>query len=545
MTGVLPRLIWLLVDGLPYWIVERHADALPRLGALMHAGRVRPLTPLWPNCQTPPSLQTLWSGVEVPAQGLTGYDVPMPDGAGPLDYGNGFATYPRDVSMVWDRYADAGKRVRLCGIPFVQAARMGEGLASAIRIFTSMTVYPFVLPADTHHVLSDSGLSLSWTAISVGASLRVSDGSATRFVGTLRREDGWSEVEIGVAADGRPLALRAALFPVGGELRLVCPGFHPIMFEGTDHPLERTRVVGGRKGTPGGIEKLYRDGRLGRSLTDGGDGSAEEILLSGLEDLHGLLIGDMMRTLAIGDADLVVGYTHVVDLLLHEILALHEAEGEDGSRLRAAADELCRRLLMRIDADIARIADFHGGDARILINSDHGMAPVHHVVHPNVLFQELGLLTVTAEGAIDPLASAVFYHPADNGALAVHEERLRACGFDAGRLADIVRSRFADAGLDGGDIIDAGFEDRRLGFSLSLYLQPPRGCRGKATLGQPFVIASKKSGDHTVFQPDDRLCGIAIDAGRPFLSGGAVPLRLIELVPAATSVTEQADGSRS
>ena len=76
---MLPRLVWFLVDGLPHELVRAYSNARPdsKLADMHAQQRTAPLTPLTPNCQTPPSLFTIWSGRGPQEHELLGYDVPV------------------------------------------------------------------------------------------------------------------------------------------------------------------------------------------------------------------------------------------------------------------------------------------------------------------------------------------------------------------------------------------------------------------------------------------------------------------------------------
>jgi predicted AlkP superfamily phosphohydrolase/phosphomutase len=70
-------LLWIVWDGASCDVVNELLDQgdLPALRSLS-AGVVVPLAPLSPNCQTPPSLASLYTGVAIAEHGVTGFRMP-------------------------------------------------------------------------------------------------------------------------------------------------------------------------------------------------------------------------------------------------------------------------------------------------------------------------------------------------------------------------------------------------------------------------------------------------------------------------------------
>ncbi len=70
--------LWVIWDGASFDVVEQLLGSgdLPVLAALT-GGRVLPLEPLSPNCQTSPSLASLFTGESVVEHGVTGFRTPV------------------------------------------------------------------------------------------------------------------------------------------------------------------------------------------------------------------------------------------------------------------------------------------------------------------------------------------------------------------------------------------------------------------------------------------------------------------------------------
>lgn len=91
---------------------------------------------------------------------------------------------------------------------------------------------------------------------------------------------------------------------------------------------------------------------------------------------------------------------HQPGLLLIHLVDLDDTQHHYGPRSAAAAS-----TLTRIDAHIGEIlaavqqAGF-ADDTDVFIVSDHGFAPVHRLIHPNILLVKAGLLTADTQGNI-------------------------------------------------------------------------------------------------------------------------------------------------
>ena len=108
------------------------------------------------------------------------------------------------------------------------------------------------------------------------------------------------------------------------------------------------------------------------------------------------------------DWDLLLGYVPVIDEAGHTLSLLdprqpgfspERSETFAKARLSAwqAVDRELARLLSEVDL----------GETRVVVVSDHGMAPVHTQLDPNLLLLGKGYLTADAQGKILPAKSAV------------------------------------------------------------------------------------------------------------------------------------------
>src|SRR5687768_12321598 len=72
---------WLVWDAAAHWIVDRldHEGSLAAVRRLRSAGVRAAARPPSPNCQTPSSLATLFTGTSSAEHGVTGFNVPGGD----------------------------------------------------------------------------------------------------------------------------------------------------------------------------------------------------------------------------------------------------------------------------------------------------------------------------------------------------------------------------------------------------------------------------------------------------------------------------------
>ncbi|NVM93024.1 hypothetical protein FHT32_006717 [Variovorax sp. SG517] len=521
-------LLWLLVDGLSHTLWQQLAPMLP-----LRVDCALPLEPLAPNCQTPPSLFSIWSGLDASAHGLTGYEIPDAGAADPLAVADAFSRWPRATQMVWDRWAAAGGRVRTSAVPFVQPQRLAGALLSHTEVYARLVSPPAVLAP---------GEVLSVPALQLHCPLSVSSDDAAIVVhgvptgGDLRVPFGGTchvalspALPVALAGDtNRAVAVHAQR--VEGQPRLCFLGFQPVFVHGRDAALRRL-ALRHRACSVGNPAKLHASGALGRHVDQGGDGSAELLLLDLLEVMHRSFLDDILWNLRAGGAEVAVAYYPVIDLLSHQLLRhLDPAAAAPQPALASAIRARMARWLFEL---------FDGCQAllppgwRFIAHSDHGMQPLSHDLAPNRCFASQGWLATQDDGRIDTQRSMMFYHPAENGWLALHPQRMAAAGVTTPALLDALNDALPP-GLSGAfRLIEGPVLDLGDGWTSPWYLQPPTAARLLKSPHLPFAAASRKGGDHTCWSDAPWLKGVFLE---PTLQPGApawqAPLTLIQLAPA-------------
>lgn len=143
------RVVWLIVDGVTHWIVERMwgEDRLPHLRALASAGAFRATCPVGPNCETPVQLATLFTGHASRDHGVLGYHMALDDD--PFRTRSGFVPAGLACAPVWRDALDRGDTVALTHVAFAEAARDGahENCALFVEGYGRARGNTFVAPA--------------------------------------------------------------------------------------------------------------------------------------------------------------------------------------------------------------------------------------------------------------------------------------------------------------------------------------------------------------------------------------------------------------
>jgi len=454
------RLLWFLVDGLPFKLVEDFAGKthLPNLRGALANGKIWPLSNARPNCQTPPSLTALWSGTGPAEIGMIGYDLPdLPDD--PTGFHPAFENYPKDLDWIWNAYADASEGIRLCHIPFVDPARLGSSLQSYSYGFVPPLSVPTVEELDHSQARKHS--------------IRTQDGRLIAL-----NEGEWAPKMCGKAATELEQAM-------------------------SRWPL-RAQSFG----------KAYRTGLLGPPMSNGGDGTAERLLAESIFGLSKRYYEEFLFCVRRQDARLVIGYQPAIDLLLHELVGyLDEANLHHSPARRAVASDLVSRALKTLDAFLGQFQKACGTSDRALICSDHGMGSIDRILRPNVALHELGFLQRSDGDEIDPDLSVCFFHPSESGFLCFNARQMEARHISTEEILVRLGERiFAACGVRA-EFVQHHWKDASELWDVSWFLRPPKRYQAKANVSGDLIISAVKTGDHAVTGFDPMLLGTLIEVG--------------------------------
>ncbi len=544
----LPPLFWLLIDGLSYALCEKFLPApeLPTLTRLFQSDKVKPLDPLYPNCQTPPSLFSIWSGCPTQQHQITGYDVPLFEEGDLLGYRLGFEHWPTDLSLVWEYYASNHQAVRLCAVPFVNPDTLGDALLSSTQVFTTPLLEPFVVALGVTVPIPQLQASLSCQQLGDRQfSIRLTVPNQ-QYETRLTSVNVWQPFTIPL----RQLcpqkyqtggATYVGVFQTGATWQFSCLGLRLINVAGQDDDAYRSAFDTTPYAT-NGLCQQYRSGQLGPKLTEQGSGEAEMRLLSSLQKVHESFCRDILWAISSPSyrQDLTVAYYPVVDLPQHEILALFQQAAYISNQhpFRQITDLLFLEVLSWVDALLAQVTASRASHHRIIINSDHGMLPVMVTIFPNVYFHKQGWLVLDKQARIDPERSLCYYHPAENGLLVFNRQVMVSQGIGPEDVGLALLAHLSEHGFAGAEVLDTASnqvpdQDIKAGdatdfsarYITRYYLCPPKFARAKASCEGPFLRSSAKLGDHSVYCDDPWLKGIVIDAGQPWLSQGDTPAK--------------------
>lgn len=294
---------------------------------------------------------------------------------------------------------------------------------------------------------------------------------------------------------------------------------------------------------PNSAAWTYERGELGRTLAQGGDGSAEERYLETLAltlRQFGRL-SDFARTRTAWH--LLVAYVPLPDDFFHVWLGLLDASlASHDARLAARLQPYFERALGLLDDYLGALSAALPGDAYLAVAADHGQTGADHVLRANVALREAGLLTVGADGQIDPTRTrAALFRDAG---FVVINRTARAQGLVAPEAEDDVvrRVRAALLGVRAPDgqrpVLDV--LDRRQGgefgagppYGGDLYLSLAPGYLASGALDGPLCERIAPRGHHQLDQTRPGLPSALVIHGPGIAGGGDLGLvRAIDVAP--------------
>ena len=493
MTGQ-GRLGWYLVDGLPYWLVDKllrlHRERFPALSRCFAENRIGAFQPLRPNCQTPASLAALFSGSNSAETWLSGFDQPDFSDPAMVRSKRAFGGLCGDVRLIWDWAAEAGMKVSLAHLPYVDRARLGSALASYAYGFGPAVVAPAVFDCQEATALFGRD-QLAAIAGDCWGSLWV-----------------YRPAERGQPDDRvRGLAKRCV---IGGAEKLLFLGAWRVERSGLGHQSPGDPFMAT------GLQHWYRRGDLGPTLQQGGDGRAEALFVETLRLMAASFAEEWLSRFAAAPSGLVMTYQPALDLALHELAGY---AAPDCTHWTSEREAIVLPLLGDLVADVDRtmqqtMALMQPCD-RMILTSDHGMTPVDLIVRPNVALAQDGLLALDGDGRIDPAASLCFYHPAENGLLCLNRNLVAERGTSeqsvvAELAATLDRASGRDATIQSWPALEA-VSGAPPWMSARYFLSGGRFVQVKADLAGPVASPSLKTGEHIATRDDMELAGTVID----------------------------------
>jgi predicted AlkP superfamily phosphohydrolase/phosphomutase len=415
-------LLWVVWDGASFDVVRRLMEAgeLPTL-ARVSGDRVIPLAPLVPNCQTPPSLATLFTGGSIAEHGVSGFRVPTySPGASFVDSRSGFERSLVRRPLLWDELAATGMRPGLCHVPWTSQA---GGDTVVIHAYEHELARPGLVELAGGIALDLGGGRVVVRELEGGRYEARSEATGSRVCVTGSPDLDFCPDPLRL---GPGLATRLAVLSTPRGDLLIHSGLWELQTQPADLRQALDAAVGAFVGKT--LGDAYHAGQLGQRGTEGG-GSAEEALLRSARLQLECFTRCFEVLLGSGLPDgLVVCYLPTLDELQHELFRWH---GDGSTRWEAL-----RRGYRLADEHLARLLARLAPGARVVVSSDHGAAVLRRLYHPNQTLARAGLLRFDDRGLIDVSSSRVAYHPAGNGSVHVNGvERAHGIVAEASRPA--------------------------------------------------------------------------------------------------------------
>lgn len=446
------RVVLVSWDGAANWVIERlrSEGKLPNVERMARSGvHAAYCVPAFPS-KTACGHAAIWTGAYGDVNGVTGNAVPLLPRSEHtlLESISGFNSAALRAEPIWITAAKSGKRVvvlsatqsyppapyvatlKAAGVPadrFVSFSGFESPVASAKMIdaggfrpaegWTGLPAYrgtprelQFTVGEDTFYALayddpSDSAEGLDTLLIRQG-SKEEKRAKASCILkpweagSDLRRYSVPFRVRSG-ALSGNTYFRLFALSPDGSRMALYQRAAAAL--RGTASAEETEKYVaayGGFHDVP--FFDLYRSGKMGRPLWEGGDGTAEKRLV----ELAQLDCEFLKRSVRYAwkhwKPDLLLHYTPVSDSAGHTWMGAldPEAPGHNPA-LAARIWPYYTQILQMQDSWLGDILDVAGKDAAVCLVSDHGMEGVRREFSPNAVLEKAGLLFRTPAGQID------------------------------------------------------------------------------------------------------------------------------------------------
>jgi len=512
---------WVVWDGAAPWIAERlcRTGALPALSALRKAGVTASARVPSPNCQTPPSLATLFTGRWPAEHGVTGFTIPSAAEGGRVDdHASAFTPGVCRAPLVWEQVAEYGARSALVHAPWVLSAAgtVEAHIDGAVEAYSRRIARADALPLRTR-------CRAAWRVgpyeLAIASQENVVVSAGTQQV-QLIPDGNWRPLRLGDSSGVWLRAMSSArdrlLLRTGAWTRRVA-GSNARLVDA----FSRTPVFNGE-----GLGAMYRGGAFGARMAEGGDGSAEQVFLSSVECAARGFATCADAALASHSADLVVIYLPMTDDLGHELAGW--CDEISGAYRADIAPQLWRCLARgwgwadRVLARVMRRAERHDS---VILSADHGMVGMTHLVHLNRALVDAGLARIDGAGRLDAADSAAVYHPANNGSLWINHERLAGGWAGLGDVASV--QQLALAALSA--IIDPATGRPVVAGYLGADGRPLPACDSESPVyvvladdyqpsaelppGEAVVRRARKTGAHVVNTGSDRLHATLAAAG--------------------------------
>ena len=431
---------------------------LPNLAKLLETGAVADaVVPVFPS-KTAPGFAALITGAPPRITGISGNRVPRAprDQFTILESWVGFGEAPLRAETIWAAAARAGKKAVVSHIPTFA----GELSNEAVR-FSG-----YELIAGRDGIVTKNSFTASqepWrnspASEAVPIELAFTIGRS-KFFGLLiddpsDPQSGYDSLVIAPARDGNAAAAKLTAAPAGtgGELFWSVPvetttaggqdakcyfRLFDVKADGSDFFLYHTRPVRelppqkNEANLPGptvltfvgnGASMLLQQGALGRSIPNGGSGSAEARYLETVNFAQHQLMETSRWALDHLPWDLFLAYSPFPDEAEHQWRGYLDPTLPGHSKaLAERLRPLLERAYQSADEHLGLLLDKRPDNAVVALISDHGLYGIHKRVAVNQVLQRAGLLVLDGQGRVDLTRTKVLYPAVNNGYLLINSK---------------------------------------------------------------------------------------------------------------------------
>jgi predicted AlkP superfamily phosphohydrolase/phosphomutase len=454
-----PKAIVLAWDGTVSTFVDElvRQGKLPNLAKLIAGGAFADdVTPVFPS-KTAPGFVSLMTGAPPRVTGISGNRVPREPRADYtiLDSVDGFSGTPSLVEPIWAAALRAGKNVIISHIPSFAA----ENSENTVRF------YGYDMIAGRDGIVTPRSSkpepATSWNELpaSDAPALEISFGvAASRFFGLLiddptDEQIGYDTLLVTRSRSGEDIEVKLKSNPAGATGELFWSGpvevkttverrasvyfrLFELRGDGSDFFLYFTRparamvtpehAVEGAGDTVrsfigNGARIFYQQGSFGRTIPNGGSGSAEARYLETVRFAQHQLMETNRWALTHLSWDLFFAYTPFPDESEHLWRgyldpALSNYRKEVADRLRPFLEQVYKSS----DDHLGLFLANRPVETIVAVISDHGMQAADKRIAINRLLQQHGLLVIDEQGRIDLSGTKVLYPSINNGYLLIN-----------------------------------------------------------------------------------------------------------------------------
>ena len=429
---------------------------LPNLAKLLETGAVADdVVPVFPS-KTAPGFAALITGAPPRITGISGNRVPRAprDQFTMLESWAGFSEAPLRAETIWAAAARGGKKAVVSHIPTFA----GELSGGAVRF----SGYELIAGRDGVVTKNSfTGNQEPWLnspaseAVPIEVAFTIGQ---SKFFGLLIDDPsdpqaGYDSLVIAPARDGAAVAAKLTSAPAGtgGELFWSLPvdikaaggqaakcyfRLFDVKPDGSDFFIYHTRPVrqlplqSDDASLPGptvltfvgnGASILLQQGAFGRSLPNGGNGSAEARYLETVNFAQHQLIETSRWALDHLPWDLFLAYSPFPDEAEHQWRGYLDPTLPGYSKaLAERLRPLLERAYQSADEHLGLLLDKRPANAVVALISDHGLQGIHKRLAVNQVLQRAGLLVLDGQGRVDLTKTKALYPAVNNGYLLIN-----------------------------------------------------------------------------------------------------------------------------